>query len=146
MQKIATIGDITKFPGAHHVSNQGPVAPDYYVAYGASNMDAGIAVLRALGGGKYLVEAEKDVLDKLGTTEDVQTAIDAGTWPIYETVRATKDAAGKDTTSTTVGAKPTTVDGKTVISTKPALDSALGKMTALTVATKSEPLHETIKG
>jgi hypothetical protein len=128
MQKIATITDLNKFPGAHHVS---PQIRGLYVAYApaALGVHSAIAILQDIGSGKYLVEAEKDVLDKLGATEDVQAVIDANKWPVYETVSAAKDAAGQDTTVTTVGAKPATVDGK--ISTKPALDSALGKLTAL---------------
>lgn len=129
MQKIATITDLSKFPGAHHVS---PQIRGLFVAYAPAvlGVHPAIAILQDIGGGKYLVEAEKEVLEKLEKTEEVQAFVDAGKWPIYETVSAAKDEEGKDTTAISVGVKPV-VDGKIVLSTKPTIGSAMGKLTAL---------------
>lgn len=168
MQKIATIIDLNKFPGAHHVSNQGPAAPDWYVAYGPAQggCHPDIAVLRSIGGGKYLVEAETSVIAKLGTVEDVQAFVDAGKWPIYETqlaepdrittaeAKAEHEKASADLLEQGAITKPleplpdripqpprivigakAVVDGKIILSTKPTIDSALGKLTKLDYTT-----------
>lgn len=125
---LATI-DPMNFPGADHVSEQGP---DGYVAYGPAKdrKHKAIAIIREQPDGKYLVEATPAVLNTLGLVTSVSAAEALVKYPIYKTIVEVKTPGRADSIAQHIGPKPVgdTLHGRKIISTEPAVGWTLKRM------------------
>lgn len=128
MATVLAILDPMKFPGADHVSP----GEDGYAVYGAAvnGMHPAIAIIKKQPEGKLLIDAEPEVINKLGVITPVSIAEAAQKYPIYKTTVEVILPGRNPFTACHIGSLPKgqTLGGHKIMSIQPAIGWTLEKM------------------